>query len=240
MPKFRIVSAAALAGSAVLLFAGPASAHVTVEPKQADKGSYTKLVFKVPNERDDAATTKVEVNLPADRPLASVQTTPVPGWKVTVAKSKMNKAIRDDDGAKITEAVTKITWSGGRIKPGTFQEFPISVGPLPVAAKTMIFKTLQTYQDGKVVRWIEEPKKGSEEAENPAPMLTLVGGGHEGMVMTTGGSHDGMVAASTAKDSGNSSDGTARVLGAVGIVVGVIGTAIGVAGTRRRSGASSA
>ena len=35
----------------------------------------------------------------------------------------------------------------------------------------MVFKALQTYSDGNVVRWIEEPVDGGEEPEHPAPVL---------------------------------------------------------------------
>jgi len=36
-----------------------------------------------------------------------------------------------------------------------------------------VFKALQTYSDGAVVRWIEEPKEGAE-LEHPAPVLNVV------------------------------------------------------------------
>ena len=66
------VGVAVLVGvvAAVGVGAGPASAHVTVNPREAMQGGYAKLAFRVPNERDDASTVKVEVHLPtggADR-----------------------------------------------------------------------------------------------------------------------------------------------------------------------------
>lgn len=246
----RIAALSALTGAAVLALAAPASAHVSVEPQQAEKGGYSKVVFKVPNERDNASTTKVEVNLPADHPVASVQTTPVPGWKAKVTRSKLDKPLKVH-GEEVSEAVTKVTWSGGKIKPGTFQEFPISVGPLPEDTDSMVFKTLQTYEGGEVARWIEEPKKGEEEPEEPAPVLALTApseGGHDGgaagedteeQASETSSDGAGKSAEDDADDSGteetaaSSSDTTARTLGIVGIVVGVAGAALGLLGMRR-------
>ncbi|MFD7503843.1 YcnI family protein [Streptomyces sp. NPDC059850] len=232
-----------LTAGALLLAAGPAFAHVTVQPEQAEKGGYSTVDFKVPNERDDSSTVKLEVNLPTDHPLASVMPQPVPGWDVKVTKSKLDKPIETSDG-KVTEAVTKITWTGGKIEPGMFQQFPVSVGPLPKDADQIAFKALQTYDDKQVVRWIEEPKEGAPEPENPAPVLKLTdaaGGGAHGhgsasadSAKKTTASGSGTAKTASASD-GDGTDTTARVLGIAGIVIGVAGVAFGVLAGRRRS-----
>ena len=54
--------------AAVLGVAGPASAHVTVNPNEATQGGYGRVAFRVPNESDTASTTKLEVNLPENAP----------------------------------------------------------------------------------------------------------------------------------------------------------------------------
>ena len=66
--------------------AGPAFAHVTVNPNAATQGGYGRVAFRVPNESDTASTVKLEVNLPEDAPVASVSTMPVPGWTVAVQR----------------------------------------------------------------------------------------------------------------------------------------------------------
>ena len=63
----RSALVAAVVGGLTLALAAPASAHVTVNPNTATPGSYSKVTFRVPNEKDSANTTKLEVNLPADR-----------------------------------------------------------------------------------------------------------------------------------------------------------------------------
>ncbi|MFF3754814.1 YcnI family protein [Streptomyces sp. NPDC002018] len=248
----RLSVAGGVAAAALLLLAGPASAHVSVQPQgEAAKGGYATINFKVPNERDNASTTKVEVNFPTDHPLASVMPQPVPGWKVDVTKSKLAKPL-ELHGNTITEAVSKVTWTadGGKIGPGQFQQFPLSVGQLPEDADELVFKTIQTYDNKEIVRWIEEPKEGAEEPESPAPVLKLTaatgdehGGTADKATAEAASGHDDTKAASAAGDartetaSADSSDTTARVLGIVGIVVGVAGVAFGILAGRRRTAA---
>ncbi len=170
----RSALVAATVTGLTLALAAPASAHVTVNPDTATAGGYAKVTFRVPNESDSASTTKVEVNLPADNPVASVSVKPLPGWDVASTISKLAKPL-EAHGAQITEAVSKITWTakaGSEVKPGQFQEFDVSMGPLPASGQ-MVFKALQTYSDGTVVRWIDEPTTDGAEPESPAPVLKL-------------------------------------------------------------------
>jgi uncharacterized protein YcnI len=165
----------ALAAAAVAVFAvAPgASAHVTVNPNTATQGGYTKITFRVPTEKDNASTTKVEVDLPADHPIASISLKPVAGWTAESTTTKLATPIKSDDG-EITDAITKIVWTAdtnSAIKPGQFQEFDVSLGPLPEVDQ-LVFKALQTYSDGDIVRWIDEPS-GNTEPEHPAPVLKL-------------------------------------------------------------------
>ncbi|MET7639177.1 YcnI family protein [Streptomyces sp. NPDC005438] len=223
--------------TALTLGTGPALAHVSV-PETAERGGYGTVNFKVPNERDNASTVKVEVFLPKEHPLASVMPQPVPGWKVKVTQSKLDKPL-ESHGRKITEAASRIVWSGGEIKPGQFQQFPVSLGQLPSKGDQLVLKTLQTYDNKEVVRWIEEPKKGEKEPETPAPVLRLTAPEEDG--------HGGTARQTDSKDSGDSgkgdqdqaakssgSDTTARVLGVAGIVIGAAGVAFGALAGRRR------
>ncbi|UYQ63218.1 YcnI family protein [Streptomyces peucetius] len=242
----RIAAASAVAAGAVMMFSGAASAHVGVQPQgEAAKGGYAVVNVKVPNERDNASTIKVEINLPSEHPLSSVMPQPVPGWKVEVDKSKLDKPL-DVHGKKITEAVTKVTWTadGTKIGPGEFQQFPLSLGRLPEDADQLVFKAIQTYDNKEVVRWIEEPTEGGEEPESPAPVLKLSAAAddHHGAAATGAAAKDDAKAAAGHEEeakpraaSGASSDSTARILGVVGILVGAAGVAFGVLAGRRRS-----
>ncbi|MEU9299119.1 YcnI family protein [Streptomyces sp. NPDC048269] len=237
MKASRVSFPAALAAGTVLVLSGTAFAHVGVQPGEATKGGYATINFKVPNERDNAATTQLEVNFPVDQPLTSVMPQDVPGWTVNVEKTKLDKPLTVH-GKQINEAVTKVTWSGGKIESGKFQQFPLSLGKLPENADQMVFKAIQTYDNGEVVRWIEEAKEGAAEPQNPAPVLKLTaakGDDHHGDAKTDqaknadkGAGHGHDEAAGK-----NGSDTTARVLGIAGIVIGLGGVAFGVASRRR-------
>lgn len=238
----RIALAGGVAASTVLLLAGTASAHVSVQPQgEAAKGGYATVSFKVPNERDDASTVKLEVNFPTDHPLASVSPQPVAGWKIDVTRSKLAKPL-EVHGKKIDEAVSKVTWTADSkgIEPGFFQQFPLSVGQLPEDTDQMVFKALQTYSNKEVVRWIEEPAEGGEEPESPAPVLALsapAADAHGAPADDKSGEAAAKEKTTASSDdtSSSNSDSTARVLGIVGIVVGVAGVAFGVLAGRRRN-----
>jgi len=138
-------------------------------------GTDVGLTLRVPNEKDNASTVTVRVSLPLGTPLIGVLVRPLAGWAATVTTAKLAKPVKTDDGT-ITEAASQITWTGGRIGPGQYQDFDFEVSQLPVA-KELEFKVLQTYSDGDVVRWIDFTTTGPE---HPAATLSLSGDGGAG------------------------------------------------------------
>lgn len=220
----RAGAVVALSGLGVLAAAGVASAHVTVHPESYAKGATDGvLTFRVPNEEDTASTSKVQVFLPTDHPVLGVLVHPQDGWKPKVTTTKLRTPVKTDDGT-ITEAVSQITWTGGRIGAGEYEDFDVAFGQLPDNTGQLTFKTLQTYSDGKVARWIEAPT-GGEEAENPAPTLKLTEGGEGAQAPAAAKGGDTGTVRTAAADG---SDGTARGLAVGGLVVGVLGLAAAV------------
>jgi uncharacterized protein YcnI len=169
----RVVLSAVLALSVVVLVAGPAAAHVTIDPGSARKESTTKFSFQVPNEKDNASTVGLEVTFPSDHPIASVSVLEKAGWGFSIEKQPLPKPIKSPFGGVVTEAVSKITWTGGEIQPGAFDLFTVRAGPLPKNVSKLEFSASQTYSDGEVVQWIEPTVKGGDEPEHPAPVLKL-------------------------------------------------------------------
>jgi uncharacterized protein len=218
-----------------LLGAGAASAHVSVSSPAAVQGGYASLTFKVPTESATASTTGLKVQLPADQPLASVSVLPVYGWTHTMTKAKLATPISSDDG-DITEAVSVVEWkatsAATAIKPGEFNQFVISVGPLPKAPQ-MTFKALQTYSDATVVSWIEQAAEGSTaEPEHPAPTLKLALAGASAVPTMPASAGSTASAAPTGLAVSGTSDGsdaranTALALGVLGILLGGIALAV--------------
>ncbi len=233
----KIAVATAVAALAV---PAAAQAHVTLQPSSAAAGSFAVLDVRVPTERDDATTTKIDVQFPAG--FASARYEPKPGWKVRIVKKRLATPIQTDDGP-ITEGVSRMTWTrtstSGGIKPNEFVDFPISVQIPGKAGDKLTFKALQTYSNGEVVRWI-----GAPDADEPAPQVTVTGAQASGAAASHGsagaaasGHSDPAqpAAASTAASTDGDSDGlsiAALIAGGLGLVLG--GGALAM--TRRRNG----
>lgn len=222
--------------TAALWLAGAATAmaHVTVNPREAAKGGYAKFDVRVPNERSNAGTVKIELALPEDHPIASVSVQPVPGWTYAVTKRHLDTPLVDDDGNKTEDVVSQLTWTaapGNSIKPGEFMELPISMGPLPDDADKLTFKANQTYDSGEVVRWIEIAQEGKPAPEHPSPAVTLVegSGGHTSSSSPT-------PAAATSPTASTSSNG--RSTAALVVALIAAGLAIAALTTRRKSAAA--
>jgi uncharacterized protein YcnI len=215
--KVRAAAVAAVAAVAVAVVGAPtaASAHVTVSSDDATRGGEGVLTFRVPTESATASTTKLQVQLPTATPIASVLVQPTPGWTFRTVTTKLATPITNDDGDKVTAAVSEIDWSANSAatatKPGEFQQFVVSLGPLPDTA-TLKFGAIQTYSDGTVVKWIESPAPGSTvEPDHPAPVLTLAA--------ATAGTAGTVGTAAKASPSKSSSNTGPIVLSVIALVV---------------------
>jgi uncharacterized protein YcnI len=140
---------AALA-AALALPAASASAHVEIKPGRTPAGAEAKLTFEVPNERPDAVTTEIAIQLP--RGVTAAPGRRSGGWRV-----------------RATARTVTLTAPQSRVLRGEERgRFPL-VLQLPVRPRTTLtFKVLQTYDSDEVVRWIGPP--GTSE---PAPRLRL-------------------------------------------------------------------
>lgn len=220
--RSRLIIATTAAIVVALLGSAPALAHVTVNPGEAEQGGFAKLTFRMPTERDNASSTKLEVTFPEDQPLAFVNVKPHLGWTYQVTKTKLDEPITDF-GDPIDEVVTKITWTAeGKkyaIKPGQFDEFDVSVGRLPEDADQMVFKAVQTYDSGEVVKWIELAAPGAKEGpEHPAPILKLVPPQEEG------------AASGVASDTGSHTEEDDSTTAVWALVLSIAALALGAAG----------
>jgi uncharacterized protein YcnI len=154
-----------LALTAVLfaLLAPLADAHVTVIPSAARPGETRTLTFRVLNERSDATTVGIDLFIPAG---VTARAADRRGW------TKVDKG-------------SQVTWTADApadaISGEQSKDFEVTVGPLP-DAEQVVFKVLQRYSSGEVVRWIQDPEPG---ADRPAPVLQLTA---TGKPSTSGGS----------------------------------------------------
>lgn len=137
-----------------------ASAHVVVRPSEAGISSFQTFVVGVPTEKD-IPTVGLQLVMPPG--LSEVSPTVKSGWKVDVKK----------DGTDEDANVTEIDWTGGTIPPGERDEFSFSA-QVPSSETTLMWKAYQTYQDGTVVAWDENPSDIKAGEEGTPYSTTLV------------------------------------------------------------------
>jgi periplasmic copper chaperone A len=234
----RAALAAALGAAGLALLPATAGAHVTVHTDSTASGSFSALTFRVPNESDTASTVKLEVQLPKDTPFLYVSSKPIPGWTVKMTEAPLPEPV-ESEGTKITKAITTVTWTasgGAAVKPGEYQEFSISAGPLPKPG-TIELPAVQTYSDGEVVKWNQPTPASGEEPEYPVPAFVITAAEAEGSHTDAAPAPNTGEAAASPTDS---TDSLARGLAIGGILVGAAGVATAVVAVRRSSGTPSA
>lgn len=152
----RTLLAPLIAAAGLLLMAGRADAHAEFvgAPGSLAPDSDVSLVMNVPHERDDATyNAGVAIQLPA-------------GWRVVSCQSKDTWTCASaSDGGRAVLRFTKAD-GAGPAEDETFR-FVLHTG---TDGGTFTLPTVQTYNTGEVVRWIEDVG-GAE----PAPALTVSG-----------------------------------------------------------------
>jgi uncharacterized protein YcnI len=146
---------------AALVVAAAASAHAHISPPVAIAKQSQVYTLAVPTEKEDNATTQVELTVPQGFGIDSF--VPSPGWKRTVRST----------GSGENTVINKVTWSGGSVP--TEEDAAFSFLGSPSSSKTYTFQVRQTYKDGSVVDW-----SGPESSDTPAPTLeakSSLGGG---------------------------------------------------------------
>lgn len=158
---------------AALAITTVAGAHVVIEPNEAPAASYVKLLLRVTHGCDGSPTRRLSVRLPEG--LASVRPQPKPGWDLEIKRTPLAVPLDGGHGKKVTEAVSEITWSGGRLADEHFDEFALTVRTPDRGGATLSFPVVQGCEQG-ALNWIEVPPAGksSRDLRYPAPTLRLV------------------------------------------------------------------
>jgi uncharacterized protein YcnI len=231
----HIRSTILVAAGTALLAAAPAAAHVTLNPNTVPADSFSRFAIRVPTERPDAATVRVTVQLPEGLFFVSFQ--PKPGWNRTVTMEKLDPPV-EVFGEPVSERVASVTWAGGEIAPGEFDEFGMSAKVPDEAGAELVFPAVQEYSSGEIVRWIGPP-----DADEPAPRVTLEAaeaeeGGHsEGEATATTTTGEETTATATAESekqpapaAAEASDDESDDRATVALVLGIAGLVAGLAG----------
>lgn len=145
-----------VAGMAVAGLAAPALAHVEVSADKTTAGAENvTLSFSGEAENPKAGIQTERVVLPEGIAPSAVTLVKAPaGWSFT----------RNADG---------FTVGGTALKIGTDAVWKVRIAKLPDGQTRLSFKTLETYGNGDITRWIEIQQPGQAEPDNPAPLVTL-------------------------------------------------------------------
>lgn len=202
---------------AAVAWAGAAFAHVEVEADPDVAGSPDAVVtFTAEAESASAGISSVQIVLPTG---------------ITPQDVALNKA---PAGWTFTAGADGYTVKGAALPQGEEAVHSIIVTRLPNMDQ-LVFKTLVTYSDGQIDRWIEEKSTANPNPENPAPVLTLKPGPSDNSMPTTPPPAT-VTSTPTPASSAGTDGGSAWIWWVVGGVV-VLG-GIGFALSRRRRNAA--
>ena len=211
----RIVLICSLAGA--LAVTPLAAAHVTLNPGEWEAGGFARFSVRVPNEHPNADTTELTMQFPESVISASFQ--PVPGWERTVEMVALDEPIEEEGEDPITERIGSVTWSGGTIAPGEFQEFGVSFQVPETPGESLVFPSIQTYSNGEIVRWI-----GPEDADTPAPIVAVLAAAEEEEAAAAPAAEE-EAAPAASESEGDDDSGLATVA----LILGIAGLAAGLA-----------
>jgi uncharacterized protein YcnI len=211
----RVAVVLAGAGLGLVAVAGSAAAHVEVSADNAQAGARdVTLTFVGEAESTTSGIASERVVLPAGMTPQEVTLVKAPaGWTLTA----------NPDG---------FTVAGRALPIGREATFVVKVAQLPTDVTELAFKTVETYGDGKVSRWIEIPQEGAAVPDNPAPMLKV----RAAAALPTAKSSDPAPAPSTAapttvqavpvSDTGGGTRWPLWAAGAVALVAVVVGAVL--------------
>ncbi|MEV7287709.1 DUF1775 domain-containing protein [Streptomyces sp. NPDC093252] len=152
----RLTTLGATLVAAVAVATGPAFAHTEVEAQNARAlAENVTLDFHAASESDTSGISKLEVILPEGLTPADITFDKGPeGWSYAATSRGY-------------------TVSGPELAVGADAAFSVTVRQLP-DAEELVFKTLQSYADGQIDRWIELEDTGEDGGHgHPAPTLKL-------------------------------------------------------------------
>jgi uncharacterized protein YcnI len=161
----------------IVAAATPALAHVTLETQEARAGASFKAVVRVPHGCAGSATTAIRVRIPDG--VIAVKPMPKSGWTLETKTGPYGKTYAHFHNTKLSEGVTEVSWSGGKLPDAHYDEFVFAsfLSADLEAGKTLYFPVVQECEKG-VSRWIDIPADGhgahSHNGKSPAPGVKLL------------------------------------------------------------------
>lgn len=228
------ILAATLGFGAILLGAGPASAHVSADKSEVPAGGFTEITLTVPHGCEDSPTRQLAIQVPEG--IGDVTPEVLAGWDIAIETEPLAEPVEGDDGEQATERESTVTFTaqaGSELADGFRQDFTIGFQAPDTPDEYLFFKTIQTCEVGQT-EWIEEYTGEGEEPEHPAPAVLVVsseGDGHHDDEDTDHAEGDEATPveseAVTATSADDSDDGSTQGIAIAGLALGVVGLATG-------------
>lgn len=164
-----LFTASRLALAAIgLCSAALSHAHIVLAQPEAPAGSTYRATFKAGHGCDGSPITAITVRLPAG--VRGAKPMPKPGWTVERRIDKLAVPYISH-GKTITEDVSEITWRGGPLPDGFYDEFVLQA-QLPETPGPLWFKVKQVCEQGEI-DWAEIPADGTSTRGLKAPAALL-------------------------------------------------------------------
>jgi uncharacterized protein YcnI len=145
-----------------LALAPSAFAHAELFPNVIPSGDGYLLNLAVPNEKENASTTEIQLAIPSGFDLEAVA--PVQGWTATVSGQHVVNGEKAGGDS--------VTWKG-KLSGTDLAVLPFT--GVPKQNGQYAFTVRQTYSDGSVVEW-----SGSEASDTPAARIEATSGAASG------------------------------------------------------------
>ncbi len=155
--KIRILVLLLVLGS---VFTAQALAHSFITPSKGAAGARHQFFAVLAPTEGEIPCVKIRIEVPPEWKAAGGQIDKVrrdPLWDITVD--------RDED-----DWIKSVTWSGAEAPDYSFVKFDLIIS-LPKLTGMQQIKIWQTYADGSVVAWVEDPS--GENVKKPAAGLML-------------------------------------------------------------------
>jgi uncharacterized protein YcnI len=174
-----ILRATLVAVAGLALVPALAHAHIVADPAEGPAGGYFRTAFRVTHGCKGSPTVALTIRMPDG--VLSAKPMPKPGWTIEIKTRPLDKPVAGQHGFALRDAVTEVTWRGGRLENAQFDEFVVMIGLPDRAGETLYFPTLQGCEKGEN-NWngIPAASQNGHDLPEPAPFIKLkpAAGGH--------------------------------------------------------------
>lgn len=158
---------------ALFYYPGTAFSHAVLMPEQVRPGSYERFAIKIGHGCEGSPTTQIVLEVPEG--VQDAKPMPKPGWTIEISRSQLDEPY-ESHGHQVTEDVSQIVWSDGRLLDQHYDEF-VFHARLRDKPGRLYLPVRQVCEQGEMY-WHQIPESDHSHhrhgKELPAPALELL------------------------------------------------------------------